>query len=87
MKLYLIATQVVYYVALLPWIFFWVMAFIMIMHAPTSQNTILFTLTTLYPIAVIVCTIIAWYFHMNKRSVSIAINFIPAIWLIYYYML
>lgn len=87
MKLYLIATQSVYFVSLIPWLFFWVMAFILIMHAPTSQNTFYFLIITLYPVAVIICTIIAWYFHINKRTISIAINLIPAIWLIIYYML
>ncbi|SOC43275.1 hypothetical protein [Ureibacillus acetophenoni] len=87
MKLYLIATQSIYFVSLIPWLFFWVLAFILIMHDPTSQNTLYFMIITLYPVAVIICTIIAWYFHINKRSISIAINLIPAIWLIIYSLL
>lgn len=82
MKLYLIAIQMLYYLVLLPWIYFWGKALVLTMHVPTPQNTILLSLAGLYPIAVIVCTIVSWYLHLDKRSVSIAVNLIPAIWLI-----
>ncbi|KGR79409.1 hypothetical protein [Ureibacillus manganicus] len=86
MKLYLITTQMVYYVAFVLWVIFWGMALSAILQVPTFENMLFFAITTLYPIAVIVCTIFAWNFHMNKRSISIVINIVPAIWLICYYI-
>ena len=86
MRLYLIATQIVFYVAIIPWVFLWLMAFVLIMHSASTQNIVIFSLTSIYPVVLIVCTIFAWYFHMNKKSVSIAINLIPAIWWIIIYV-
>ncbi|HWL24156.1 MAG TPA: hypothetical protein VNR38_10480 [Ureibacillus sp.] len=86
MKLYLIATQMIYYVTFMFWIVFWGMALTAVLQVSSLQHILFFALTTIYPIAVIVCTIIAWYYHQTNKGLSVSINLIPAIWLIGYYI-
>nr|WP_106782511.1 hypothetical protein [Lysinibacillus timonensis] len=84
MRLYLIATQIVYFVTLIPWLILWAMAFIVISHASDMENAMLFSFLSIYPVVVIASSIIAWYFHSNKPFISLVLGLIPSIWIVYY---
>jgi ATP/ADP translocase len=77
MRTYLIISQIVYLLALLPWLLFVVIS-PMVLDAGVSTWNVTYVLTILlYPIAVIICSILAWIFRRKRRKVSIYVNLIP----------
>jgi hypothetical protein len=37
---------------------------------------------SLYPFAVIVCSILSWYFRVKKKRFAMIINIIPMLWIV-----
>ena len=82
MRTFLVVTQIIYLLALFPWVFFAVMS-PMAFDAGFSTWNITFVLAIfLYPVAVIVCSILAWIFRRKRRKVSIYVNLIPFLWIL-----
>lgn len=82
MLVYLIVSQVLFICSLLPWIIIWGMSF-MSFDAGIGLYNSLFVLTiTVYPLAIIICSILAWIFRVKKKRFAIIINLVPLLWVI-----
>lgn len=82
MKIFLIFSQIIYLLCILPWIVIWGMSFMSFDGGIGLGNVAFVSIISLYPIAVIICSIIAWILHMRKRRTAIIVNLIPMLWLI-----
>jgi len=81
MKVFLIASQIVYAIGLAPWFLIWG---ITLMGFANGINWFSVTLTTvigLYPIAAIVCSIFAWRFRGRRPRATVIVNLVPMLWI------
>jgi hypothetical protein len=82
MKAYLVSSQLVYALCLAPWFLIWG---ITLMGFANGINWFSLTLTgvvSLYPIAAIVCSILAWKFRDKRRRAAVIVNLIPMLWIL-----
>jgi len=83
MKWYLIISQIFYSITLIPWFFIWGISFMVFDSGIINIYNVSFVLIiTLYPIAVILCSFLAWKMRIKKRKLAIIINLVPMIWVI-----
>ncbi|RKJ28312.1 hypothetical protein D7X33_42600 [Butyricicoccus sp. 1XD8-22] len=87
MRVYFIVTQMVYFLTILPWFLIWGLSLTTFGSGINLDNTLFVLTITVYPVVIVVCSIIAWYFHSKKPIASFFINFIPIIWMFLYYYL
>ncbi|PGY09743.1 hypothetical protein [Bacillus sp. AFS031507] len=89
MKLYLIISQILYLLSLIPWFAIWGLSFKSFDGGVNLSNVSFVLAISLYPIAVIFGSILAWVFRMKKKRLAIMINLIPMVWIIVflYFML
>jgi ATP/ADP translocase len=80
MRTYLIISQIIYLLAILPWSIFLMMSSMAFDNGFSTWNITFVGAILLYPIAVIVCSILAWVFRRKHRKVVIYINLIPFLW-------
>ncbi|NRD77020.1 hypothetical protein HPT25_05860 [Bacillus sp. BRMEA1] len=82
MKTLLITTQILYLLCLVPWYLIWGLSFMTFDNGYSIYNVTFVLLISLYPIAVLTCSIIAWILRKRRRRISAAVNFIPMLWVI-----
>ncbi|MFF2889687.1 hypothetical protein [Paenibacillus sp. NPDC057967] len=82
MKVYLILTQIVYVIGLLPWFVFWGLSFMSFDSGIGVANTSFVLAITVYPIAVVACSLIAWFIHKQKKRTAVIVNLIPMLWVL-----
>ncbi|MHC0039743.1 hypothetical protein [Pseudoneobacillus sp. C159] len=82
MKLYLIISQVLYTISLIPWLAIWGLSFMSFDSGFNVFNVSFVLAITLYPVAIIICSILSWVFKTRKRRFAIVINLIPLLWII-----
>ena len=83
MKIFLILTQIIYTVMLLPWIVILELSFMVFDNGISLWGIGLMLAVGLYPVAVVVCSTLAWVFLKKlKPPYLITINLIPAIWIL-----
>ncbi|SFB02092.1 MULTISPECIES: hypothetical protein [unclassified Bacillus (in: firmicutes)] len=82
MKPYLIITQILYLISLFPWFVIWGLSF-MSFDSGVNVNNVSFVLViSLYPVAVVIGSILAWIFRLKKRRFAVIINLMPCLWII-----
>lgn len=85
MKPYLIVSQIIFAISLVPWFVIWGLSF-MSFDAGVNFYNISFVLTiTLYPVAVILSSIFAWAYSVKKKRFAIMINLLPLLWIITFF--
>ncbi|WP_342599198.1 hypothetical protein MHB48_17730 [Psychrobacillus sp. FSL H8-0483] len=84
MKAYLIITQILYFLFLMPWFLIWAFSFMVFDNGFGLGNVTFFLVITFYPIAIILCSILAWIFRVKKQRFAIVINLLPSLWIIAY---
>lgn len=81
-KPFLVITQILYVLSLLPWFVIWGLSFMSFDAGIGFYNTLFVLVITIYPIVVVVSSIFAWVFHLKKRRLSICLSLLPMIWVI-----
>jgi hypothetical protein len=82
MKPYLIISQVLYLLSLIPWFVIWGLSFMSFDSGINLSNVSFVLAISSYPFAVIICSILAWFFIVKKKRFAIIINLIPMLWII-----
>ena len=82
MRPYLIVSQAIYLLALIPWLFVIIMSPMAFDAGFSTWNLSLVAILIAYPIAVIVCSLVAWILHRKHARTSAYLNLIPALWFI-----
>ncbi|MDQ1147767.1 hypothetical protein QE429_004594 [Bacillus sp. SORGH_AS 510] len=82
MKLYLIISQILFALSLIPWFIIWGLSFMSFDSGVNLANSSFVLAISLYPVAVIVGSIIAWVFRVKKKRFAIMINLVPLLWII-----
>jgi hypothetical protein len=81
MILYLVIIQVFYLLTLFPWFVIWGLSTMAFDAGISAWGISLMTIVSLYPIAVIACSILSWVFRKKWRSLNIyIISAIPLLW-------
>lgn len=81
MKLYLIVTQAVYFLTLFPWFVIWGLSFMSFDAGFSTLAVTIVSIVSLYPVAVLVCSILGWVLHSKKKRAAIILNSIPLLWI------
>lgn len=82
MKPFLIITQVFYILSLVPWFVIWGLSFMSFDSGFHFYNVFFVLVITLYPVAVLLGSILAWIYRVKKKRLAIMMNFLPMIWVI-----
>lgn len=82
MKPFLIITQILYVLSLLPWFVIWGMSFMSFDAGIGLYNSLFVITITLYPVAVIVGSILSWVFHRKRKNLAVIFNLVPLVWVI-----
>lgn len=83
LKPYLIVTQVVYVLALIPWSLVFIMSPMMFDAGVAVWNSITFGFIAAYPVALIISSILAWRLRRRARSAVVYfVGGIPALWIV-----
>lgn len=82
MKKFLILSQILYVLCLIPWLVIWGLSFMSFDNGFSWANITFVLSISLYPVAVILCTIMAWVLRIRRQRAAIVINLIPMIWVV-----
>lgn len=82
MTLFLIITQILFLVSLLPWYVIWMMSFMSFDSGIGLGNSAFVIAISLYPVAVIICSLLAWKLRGTSRRRAVVINLVPLIWVL-----
>lgn len=82
MKLYLIISQILYALSLIPWFVIWGLSFMSFDSGIHLANSSFVLVISLYPLAVIVGSILAWVFRLKKKRLAAMINLLPLVWIL-----
>lgn len=84
----LITTQIIYYLTLPLWLLIWIILFIGQYYNADVLEISIFVLTTLYPVAVIGCSLFAWSLSKkNKTKASIIVGMIPFLFIVCFFLI
>lgn len=87
MIVFLIISQVIYMVSLLPWLVVFGLSFMSFDAGFGFYNIAFVGGIAAYPLAMVACTILAWVFRLRNKRVAVIINCIPLLWLIGFLLL
>ncbi|GKU80641.1 hypothetical protein [Niallia sp. NCCP-28] len=82
MKTYLVISQILYAVCLLPWLVVFGMSFMSFDQGISFANSAFVIGIGVYPLFVIICSIYAWIYRKRKKKLAIIVNFLPMLWII-----
>lgn len=82
MKLYLIISQILYVLLLGPWYVIWGLSFMSFDSGLNAANVSFILVISMYPVTVIIGSILAWFFRKKKKRFAILINLLPTLWII-----
>jgi hypothetical protein len=82
LKTYLVITQIVYLLFMIPWLFAWGISFMSFDQGFHWSNVAFVAGIGIYPIAAIVCSIFAWRFRKRSQRAAIILNLMPMIWIL-----
>ncbi|WP_407268580.1 hypothetical protein [Radiobacillus sp. PE A8.2] len=82
MKPYLIISQVLYLLSLLPWFVIWGLSFMSFDGGINFYNSAFVLIISLYPVAIITCSILGWVLHKKKQRAAFIVNLVPTLWVI-----
>lgn len=83
MKFYLIIIQAFYLLSLIPWFIIWGLSFMVFDNGISAWGISLMIIVSLYPVAVVICSILSWLFRGRFKSITVFfISAIPLLWVI-----
>ncbi|EAR67903.1 hypothetical protein B14911_14102 [Bacillus sp. NRRL B-14911] len=82
MKIFLIISQLIYVICLIPWFPIWGLSFMSFDSGIALGNSAFVIGIGLYPVAVIVCSILGWVLRGRNKRLAIIFNSVPMIWII-----
>ena len=82
MKPFLIVSQAIYAICLLPWFFVWAMSVMAFDQGFHYWNTLYFALVTVFPVVALVSSILAWALRKRKPRAAAAVNVLPLVWIV-----
>jgi hypothetical protein len=82
MKAYLISTQIFYVMCLVPWFLIWGITFMGFANGINWFGVMVTGGIGLYPIAIIVCSILAWKFRIRRKRTASIVNLVPILWIL-----
>ncbi|WP_136605231.1 hypothetical protein [Paenibacillus dokdonensis] len=82
MKTFMIISQIIYLLFILPWLFIWGISFMGFDSGVSGGAIALVTIIGVYPLVAIACSIIAWVLHKRKTRTAVLINLIPMLWVV-----
>lgn len=82
MKVFLIISQILYLLLIIPWLVIFGMSFLSFDAGINLYNTSFVVAIGLYPVAIIICGIIAWIYRTRKKRLAIITNLIPMLWIL-----
>lgn len=82
MKVFLTISQLIYALCLVPWLFVWGMSVMVFDAGIHFWNSFYFTIISLFPVAALGCSILAWILRVRRRRAAVLINLIPMLWII-----
>ena len=80
MKIYLVGSQILYVLCLIPWFVIWGLSFMSFDQGFSVWNISFVLGIGLYPVAVLLCSILSWILHIQRKRTAIIINSIPMLW-------
>lgn len=80
MKTFLVLCQLLYALCMIPWLIVWGLSFMSFDQGFSWAAAGFVAGIGLYPIAAIVCSIIAWKLHKRRKGVAVFLNLIPMLW-------
>lgn len=81
MKKYLVISQIIYVLALIPWLFTFGVSFFAF-DSGFSVGSVLFVVVIgVYPIFMITSSIVAWCIHKRYKRAAIITNCVPMLWI------
>lgn len=85
MKPYLIISQILYVLSLIPWVAIWGLSFMSFDNGMNAANISFVLVISLYLVAVIVGSILSWVFRVKKKRFAVWINLLPLLWIIAFF--
>ncbi|MDF2963799.1 MAG: hypothetical protein K0S39_5534 [Paenibacillus sp.] len=82
MKNFLIISQLIYLLCMVPWLVVWGLSFMGFDNGVSLVNVSIVLAIGVYPIAVIICSIIAWLLRSRRKRTAIIVNLVPCLWVI-----
>ena len=83
MKLYLFIIQSFYVLTLIPWFIIWGLSFMAFDSGVSMWGISLVTIVTLYPLAVVICSVLSWLLKKKVKTISlIIISAFPLLWVV-----
>lgn len=82
MKAYFIISQIFYSFTLIPWFAIWGLSFMSFDNGVNVYNVMFVLIISLYPVAVLTSSILAWAFRLKNNRFAIMINLLPMLWVI-----
>jgi hypothetical protein len=82
MKAFLIASQIFYVLCLIPWFLIWGITFMGFASGINWFSVMLTGGIGLYPVAVIVCSILAWKVRIRRKRTASIVNLVPMLWIL-----
>ena len=82
MKLFLVLSLLFYLTSLVFWLPIWGLSFMAFDQGIALWNSLFVLTIGAYPLAVIICSILAWVYHNKKRRKAVIVNLIPMLWVI-----
>jgi hypothetical protein len=83
MKFYLLVIQAFYLLSLIPWFIIWGLSFMVFDNGISAWGISIMIIVSLYPVAVVICSILSWLFKEKFKSITIFfISAIPLLWVI-----
>ncbi|OIK15363.1 hypothetical protein BIV60_10010 [Bacillus sp. MUM 116] len=85
MKPYLIISQILYVLSLIPWFVIWGLSFMSFDNGTNVANVSFVLAISLYPVVVIAGSILSWVFRVKKKRFAVLINLLPMLWIIVFF--
>ncbi|WP_127498204.1 hypothetical protein [Paenibacillus glycanilyticus] len=80
MKKFLVISQIIYLLFLIPWLFTFGMSFMSFDGGFTALNILFVLGLGVYPLFMIACSIVAWTLHRGYKRAAILSNCVPMLW-------
>lgn len=82
MRIFLIIFQVIYVLALIPWLIMTLVSPMIFDAGVTAARVSIVGILVAYPIVAVICSILAWRLRLKRKLVSLLVNLIPFLWVI-----
>ncbi|KUP03925.1 hypothetical protein Q75_17240 [Bacillus coahuilensis p1.1.43] len=82
MKIYLISLQCLYFFTFIPWVAIWGLSFMSFDGGVGVWNSLFVLIITIYPAAVILCSILSWLLLRKNEQQAIWVSLVPMLWVI-----